>query len=1326
MKHFVERTCTVVRSPGDGDGRQNEPQPLDSFRKEAAYVLLGPPGAGKTEAFKRDANAEGVKPITARDFQALDPEPEWENVTLYIDGLDETRAGATDGRTPFDAIRRKLQRLGRPRFRLSCREADWFGANDRECLRAVAPEGEVQVLRLEPMSDDGILEHLRRNLGVKDPQAFVAEAQRRGVEGLLGNPQSLRMLAAAVDGQEWPESKTKTFDLACQKLISEHNQEHRIAASESHNTDALTQEAGRLFALLLLTGKAGLTLPGTDPNSDYPGVEQIPAADQQLLRQVLRRGVFASPSEGRIAATHRQVAEFLAARCLAGLIDGGLPVRRVLALMTGFDGGILSELRGLAAWVAAHSKPARRELIERDSLGVVLYGDVQNFSPGEKTSMFDCLCREVHQHPWLLRAPSVGSQLGDLVVPELENQFRRALADVPTEEATKAVGHMVVRMFEHAQVPPGFEEDLLSLVRNPEWPPRVRYDALDLYIETQALDDGAAGRLSGLLHDLYHDEIDSVLRNELSGRLLRALYPSCMSVEQAARYLRHPLSDVPSDSYTRFWSTAFIERSTPDQLIALLGILRGRIEDTPSPGNPGPDGVDYPDTLPGACLNAILEKWPTEAQPSLVYYWLGVSQWPPLLPLNTDLVHRHLSRHEGFRQSLIQLAADDKDIHRARAIVRVVLQAGHESGKVPSQLRSHGDRWPARPSDRTADPQDYAGRVQRRRSDTQLERHIRRCRDYMRSNLDSVRDNRASPAMLHNLATAYLGGFWELRAPTARERLLRMLDYDEELVDAALLALADAIMRPDLPTPGELLQIKIAGQQPLLAYPVLAGMRERAKAGDRQADPLEDRHARIALTLWHTTREPPRFQRQTSMGVPIPPDDRDGPAEWPDSLAKSRPDLAADVLVSVSRALLASGEAPRNGYHRLVYPERAPRLTQLAALRLLEVFPARCPNHLLPYLGDLLVAACLHCPGSALLEVIEKKLQYKSMNVGQVVYWLTAGLFAAPEQYGQRLESFVSGNEQRLRHFVAMVICPGGLPPKLREAWDVEAIVPLVRLLGRLHGPPPELQPGVVYQVTLEMETTDFVAELINRLAQIPSRDSADSLVQLLADERLRPWAAKLSAAAYRQRSLRREAGFRHPSIDKVCQVLKNRRPTNAADLWAITVDLLSQISREIRDGATSDWRQYWNVDKDNKAVKPKPENGCRDALLSDLRRELTPLGIDGVREGSYKDDKRADIRLSVPSFNIPIEIKRSCHDDWWSSIRTQLIAKYTPDPGTDGFGIYLVFWFGDHKDCRPVPASGRKPKSPDELQQALLDSLSDRERRKISVSVIDVSKPAV
>ncbi|MDE2730313.1 MAG: hypothetical protein OXI38_02825 [Bacteroidota bacterium] len=100
-------------------------------------------------------------------------------------------------------------------------------------------------------------------------------------------------------------------------------------------------------------------------------------------------------------------------------------------------------------------------------------------------------------------------------------------------------------------------------------------------------------------------------------------------------------------------------------------------------------------------------------------------------------------------------------------------------------------------------------------------------------------------------------------------------------------------------------------------------------------------------------------------------------------------------------------------------------------------------------------------------------------------------------------------------------------------------------------------------------------------------------------------------------------------------------------------------------------------------ARQTRPENACRDALLFALRRELRSLEINAEAEGRYANGARADVRLSVGgSMNIPIEINRSCHKEWFSAIRTQLIERYTHDPDAHGYGIYLVFWFGRTKYC--------------------------------------------
>ena len=177
-------------------------RPLGDFRESAAWVLLGAPGAGKTTVFTTEAERDDGHYVTVRDFLTFDDKPEWRDATLFIDGLDEKRAGAKDGRTPLDAIRARLDALGCPGFRLSCREADWFGANDRTHLAGAASDGVIKVLRLDPLSDDDIREILARNFGIEDADAFVAMARERGIDALLANPQNLEDAGGGGSGRD--------------------------------------------------------------------------------------------------------------------------------------------------------------------------------------------------------------------------------------------------------------------------------------------------------------------------------------------------------------------------------------------------------------------------------------------------------------------------------------------------------------------------------------------------------------------------------------------------------------------------------------------------------------------------------------------------------------------------------------------------------------------------------------------------------------------------------------------------------------------------------------------------------------------------------------------------------------------------------------------------------------------------------------------------------------------------------------------------------------------------------------------------------------------
>ena len=80
---------------------------------------------------------------------------------------------------------------------------------------------------------------------------------------------------------------------------------------------------------------------------------------------------------------------------------------------------------------------------------------------------------------------------------------------------------------------------------------------------------------------------------------------------------------------------------------------------------------------------------------------------------------------------------------------------------------------------------------------------------------------------------------------------------------------------------------------------------------------------------------------------------------------------------------------------------------------------------------------------------------------------------------------------------------------------------------------------------------------------------------------------------------------------------------------------------------------------------------------------------VDSVKE-PRAGETRADIEAICAGFNVPVEIKKNSHPELWSALRTQLIAGYTNDPATGGYGIYLVLWFGADKTTRD--ADGTRP----------------------------------
>lgn len=1354
---IVSRTCTEIPT-GDADRHrlgESQSRPLEEFRDTPAYVLVGDPGAGKTTAFQMECEALGddACKIPARDFLTFDLQhhPEWRGKTLFIDGLDEIRAGTSDVRTPLDEVRRRLDTLGKPRFRLSCREADWLGENDRKHLESVSPDSGVKVLRLDSLADEDVVSILDARPDIPDADAFIKAAEKGRVEGLLPNPQTLEMLADVVGaGEGWPESRMQTFEMACSQMVREHNDEH-AAAQEPDGPpapDQLLDAGGRLCALQLISGGSGYTLRG-EPDEEHPALEEC-EYDSQLLRLALATKLFKGASSNRFTPVHRHIAEYLGARHLAGAIERDLPARRVIALMAGGDGTVVTEMRGLSAWLATHSRDARADLIERDPIGVGLYGDIGKYSNGEKRALLESLNRE-------------GSRLGPLrtaaafralAAPELETVLREILDRSDRTPDHQMLTDFVLRVLNEGSALPGLSGILLDIVRDHTRWPRVTASAIKAFIHNRPDSQDKVNELSQLLSDIRSGRVSDP-DNELLGFLLYELYPCDLSPSQVwGIRLETSHRDSHFGMYWGFFCFGLLQKSSDDQVAQLLDTLGDRIDMRPTLKS-----SSTWENLPARLLARGLQAHGDQLATERLYDWLDlgfgedldeppigdrediheIRSWLDLRPdLQKAIYLEGLSRcraSDEFRfhaynvrdrlygasppsdfglwclkQSVAM--ADEKPLaagHLLEVAFRAHTDQTANAGLSLEVLREHTQRDETLKAhlDRLLAPPSSTPRQQKWRERAGTFAEERRLREeqwleLIRSNEVALRENRAAPALLHQIAIRYFGNSIDVHRQGGPKEMEKELE-DPNLIDAALMGIRGVIYRKDLPEVEDILALRATDRMHYLGSPLLAALSEIERRSLEEFCRLDVDQIRKALAFHFTSssNEPSWYRR----------------------LLDSNPGIVADAMIHSGKAELR-GSGRITGLFPLAHSESHAQVARHASLPLLRAFPTRCKLSQIENLKHLLWGAFQFADRPALQELIATKLSRKSMNDTQRVRWLAVAVMVSPTRYKVILNDFAKGNRRRISNLAEFFCLRDPMQFSFGDL-GVPVLELLIGLVGSYVGPDQrrgdDADDGKGGVVGPEMEAAWLVYRLIHRLAASPTQEATDALARLAGDPDLSGWQDELPHAQETQRVIGRDTSYQHPDIAQVCRTLNSGTPANAADLTALLMDLLQKLGEDIRTGNTDDWRQYWNVDSHGRPVDSRPEGSCRDALLSALRHWLPP-SVDAQPEGQYAKDKRADIRVSCGDFQVPVEVKKNLHRDLWSAPRNQLIAKYTTDPATGGYGIYLVFWFG--KEVTPSPPTGDRPATADELQGRLHATLTPVEARKISICVVDVNRP--
>ncbi|MDE2770169.1 MAG: hypothetical protein OXI44_03185 [Bacteroidota bacterium] len=1390
MTFIVDRTVSQIQ-PDKAKDHIRGPYPLQDLAPECSYVLLGEPGMGKTTEFTREADRVGGLLIPVRRFINLDPEnhPEWRERTLYLDGLDEARVGSGSPRDVIYKVISQLEALGTPRFRLSCRSNGWLGINDLSELASLLAAETVKVLQLNPLDYDdvwSIVSNFREDAG-----EFIQQAKQHGIEAFLWNPQLLSILLKSVQTGGWRNSPSEVFENACRELVTERNQEYLAVHSYDAppSWDVILNSAGQLSALMLIANKTGWSIDYAK-NPEILSLRDVDEPNRDVLRSALDSKVFEGGLTCRVPL-HRLLTEYLGGLYLHKKINSGLSVRRALSLLMGHDGVPFPDLRGLAAWLATLNNKVRPILINADPVALAFNGDSSSLSLEQRRKLLENLERKIdstHVRPSTAALGALAGNQGRSLIWELiDSPVRSSRRQILVYELLRGVHQIRHRVGMNDQSIPDEKlknenSKLLQVVYDRSWNGSVRRQALRLlnWVLMDTLEHGRI--LRKILEDLVDDRLMDE-ENSLLGIVLEFLYPGELPPSKVWNYLLIGSVEDSPPTYLYFW-TGLVARSNEEQIKELIDSLCNQASKV-IPKLARFNIVDIVLKL----LARGLELSGDKLDLTELYDWFELVEFDDhsfkLVPTYSSEDFIGLNDHDASQQIhdwlecreeiLYALIKHDLITQESKIASDNTIGLKFVGTNAPIGFRSWclaraaklWDRYPIAAerlawwsvwiwqgwgeplSDDEAEEtvlgipglRDWnSKRLRRRDQDEQVEAARTKAREKRLAVFQERRQNelepirrqknelakgRCSPQLLDHLAHIYFSGSIN-QDESPRTSLESYMNGDQSLVQAALEGFRSLLDRDDLPVLDEIAKLHENNRRSYFARPFLAGIQEEECETATVLRGLNDEGIRRLLGFYLVTDIPRLNNRIASKNGNF-----NCFETWLDQALTQYPEAMADSLVAIHNACVRAKLPPNRHLNEMAFNRAYSRVAQLAVGRMFSVFPTRCNERQLESLRVVLWSVILAGIMSAedLRKIVLKRLDRKKIDIGQMAYWLCAGLSVARDHCLPLLIDFLSAEgESRVRHVFDFLVTSGSREFIFRDMsdWQPGELSTLIQMLGK-RGQNLTLQEGPYLLGTKEgmighlSPLTPWVLELGRR----SDDNAAEAIAQLVADPNLVTWRQEIRRAQESQAWNSRMAKRLDFSIVEIQETLQNGSPASAADLAALTTDVLEELADYIRNGQTNEWRQYWDWDhKTKKPTHPKDENNCRDVLLSDLKGILHQYNIDAQPEGRYADEKRADIRISYGSYlSVPIEIKKNSHRKIWHGVSEQLVPKYTRDPNSDGHGIYLVLWFGaDRTHMKMLSPSGGVPKKPEELKSMLVEQLEPAFSNRISVVVIDVS----
>lgn len=1305
----------------------------------SCFVLLGDPGSGKTHSFKAASEKEQGDYLTVREYIATNGIGTGEK-PLYLDALDEYRSSFKGKDLIMDLTRLLTSEETKPpKFRLSCRAADWYGESDLQLLRRSFPDEKIAVVSLESLRRDEI-DYILKHEGISNAESFIEQAEEKGVEGFLYIPQTLLMLSDVVKGGDWPNTKSELFSLASRVLLTEHNSEHLGEEYSSLTENQLEDATGYVCSVILLSGVAGVSLGNQSSFDDFISYKDLGYKFPDHVKACLIKRAFTVVDQEKKLLTyfHRTNAEYLAAKWLNVQVENGYPLSRLLTLIC-HEGTTFSELRGLYAWFVSLNKNSIETLIKIDPYGILEYGDVSTFTLKAKKILLQELSQLAEEDPWFRSFDKTLKPLGKLSSPGLVDDFENILTDAKFGFHIKS---LILDVVSNGPKLKEIKNCLISILLDSSQPQSLRGRASVAIINV--IPDGDAIVLDNYRTKLSSDilikiDVISALEDlsekqvtapEFSGLLLEVLrFKKRLAIGHLFG-LRDAFDiEMVVDVLNSIDEESFDDRTDWENRHEVESIYRRFVYRAIDAGKESYDPFQVFNWLKvlyvfsghshgrydNENLLSLLNEKPfllslfAAAYDDFIINQVGSISW--LISRFSRCTFNKLTYSDIANWALAKIQSEHTSLDEKFVLYEMIGITIFYDGSSLSQSLFEAYFKLAEQYTELLDlrnRQCYELIPEWRIEETKRKLKNDKKREQQEltkvSNLNSTRDSMRSGKHIYNLTHAARVYFnLQLHDGERHSNLtpVQRLDLEAgtDITKDISIGFVNVLLNNKFPSMDEVIKAERKHSFYYWWYIPLAGLSELINQGRMQDLSPAMIKPLITLHIFMLFEERPVSLEQAISLIHY-----------------SHPELVHEVVKTITLALLKreKGLPTQLSNYLLSDSNFKPWLTDFL-LDLLEVKP-NLEAYALSRIIKTLVKEGKQL--DRLYKITNNTLTISGkVRKTQRALWLILGFFLDPDMYEIKLRNYTMARSWVVWQLKEMLNeHTKGLVP------DVKLSKLIIEIAGR-HFPYVSYPTGTRWGGEHPWEASHLIEQQITHLSSIPSVEAEKALGSLLNDKHLVSYKDNLKHAACMQMKLRKEQSYKQPSFSEVVQSLNNGEPSGLEELQSILIEYLVDLQKQVKFSEQDSFHLFWNTNSYGKPIEPKNEERCRDTLITLLKPNATLKNIQLMPEGHMASDKRVDIAVQHNKNLLPVEIKRHYHSDIWTAIVEQLDRFYSCHPNAKGYGIYLVLWFGADKKMPLNPNTGQAPNSAMDLKQQLEVNMPEEFKYRIKVFVLDVTK---